>query len=133
MGELGDFRRMSTDFVRHEAPIGEISGHGAFIGGEYSAFTVVSIPFVLFDSFMISKGGDLIKGWMERDSFQKTLNEIYKHISISILYISTKISTNYVRREFLKLFEDKNFEFRKGFLRKFFSIIVNQYMNSLEK
>jgi len=133
LGDSGDFKRMSTDFIRYETGLGAISGHSGFVGGEYSAFSAVAIPFSLFESFMISKGSNLLKGWMERKSYQRTLESIYQHIKTSILYISTKISTNYLRNEFAKLFEDPNYKFEKGFLRKFFSKIINKYITSSEK
>ena len=126
MGNSGDFIRMSTDFIRYEDSLGATSGHSGFIGGEYSAFTLVSIPYNLFDSFMISSGGDLYKGWLNRDHYQKTLQKIYQHMDISIMYISTKISPNLIRNEFEKLLEDPTFEFKKGFIRAFISNIINE-------
>jgi len=121
--DSGDFVRPSTDFIRYEDSLGSLTGLSSMVGGELSAFTLVKIPFSLYDSFMISLGPDLIK--MNTLQMHPTLlQDTYDRISISILYLSTKISTNVLRDKYARLFEDRSFEFNRGFLRDFFAEIV---------
>lgn len=124
--ESGDFIRPSSDFFRYEHSLGALSGHSGFVGGELSTFSFVKIPFSLYTSYMLSVGEHLFEDYLV-EQHPKILKTAYSKINTSILYISTKISPNYLKQKFSQLFSNPAIDFKRGFLRTFFEEITDEH------